>query len=91
MPNSPIHLRNALARWSCAIFSPGCRLLSQPAHPQSQATHLPNGHRVCKELQRPTELQRGGNNEVASSAATVDLVVLQRRDLCPKTESPWDR
>ena len=80
-----------LVHGSRATFFPGCRLLSQPARPRSQAKHLPSAHWVSKELQRPTKLQRGGNNEVVSLAAIGDSVLLQRRDLYPRTVSLWDR
>lgn len=91
VPNAPARFRNALARSSGAIFSPGCHLLSQPVHLRSQEMHPPNAHRVGKELERPTELQRGGNNEAVSFVAIVDSVVLQRCDLCPRTASLWGR
>src|SRR5579872_124342 len=80
-----------LVHGSRATFSPGCRLLSQPAHPRSQAKHLPSAHWVSKQLQRPTKLHRGGNKEVESLAAIGDSVVLQRCALYPRTVSLWDR
>src|SRR5579864_1295016 len=80
-----------LVHGSRATFFPGCRLLSQPAHPRSQAKHLPSAHWVSKELQRPTELQRGDNNEVVSLAAIGGLALLRRHDLYPSTVSLWDR